>query len=109
MSDLAPFSMDQLQQQVERLSTEEGYGPTRGANYDVVMRAFTEQSAFGPITPWKPSAGAELFVPQLPADLETPLFWATAFQGPSLSAGAPVVALGYMFEKDRELREGESV
>jgi hypothetical protein len=29
--------------------------------------------------------------------------------GPSLSAGAPVVALGYMFEKDRALREGEWV
>jgi hypothetical protein len=79
MSDLEKFPIDKLRQQVERLSTEEKYGPTRGANYDVVMRAFTEQAAFGSITPWKQPETDGLFAPQLPADLETPLFWATAF------------------------------
>jgi hypothetical protein len=79
MSELEPFPIEQLRQQVERLSTEEGYGPTRGANYEVMMRTFTEQTAFGSITPWRQAAKDPLFAPQIPADLETPLFWATAF------------------------------
>ncbi len=78
MANLRPFPMDELKQEVEKHATDEGYGPSRGANCEVVMRAFTDAGAFGPVTPWgSPSKG--LFVPRASTELETPLFWAAAF------------------------------
>jgi hypothetical protein len=77
MSTLQPFPLDQLKQEAEKLSTEEGCGPSRGLNYEIVMRAFVDNLAFGSITPW--NLIEDLYVPQIPAELETPLFWAIAF------------------------------
>jgi hypothetical protein len=78
MSTLQPFPLDQLKQEAEKLSTDEGWGPSRG-NYEIVMRAFVDNLAFGSITPWKMVSSEDLYVPQIPAELETPLFWAIAF------------------------------
>jgi hypothetical protein len=78
LSHLRPFPIGELEQEVEKHATKEGYGASRGANYDVVMRAFTDPAAFGSVSPWS-SCSKGSYVLQPSTDLELPLFWSAAF------------------------------